>query len=167
MNASETGGKKQEPQIVQKGAFRVAGTRYEGRNEHGEIPTMWDHEFLPRMGELASIQVSQDAYGVTRVLPSFARDGRFEYLAAVEVRSFANLPQGMAGWEVPAQTYAVLAAHDVSGIGPTLDYFYREWLPQLKEFEGTDGPMLEVYTEAFERDQTIYLYFPVRRKPSR
>ncbi len=164
MDASETGGKRQEPQIVQKGAFRVAGTRYEGRNEHGKIPAMWDSEFLPRMGELAGIQVGQEVYGVARALPSFAQDGRFEYLAAVEVRSFENLPQGMVGWEIPAQTYAVLAAHDVPGIGPALNYFYREWLPQSKEFEGTDGPMLEVYTEAFERDLTIYLYCPVRRK---
>ena len=40
-----------EPRILSRGAFRLAGLRYCGRNEKGEVPAIWDL-FLPRLGEL-------------------------------------------------------------------------------------------------------------------
>ena len=157
-------GERTAPKIVQRSAFRVAGLRYAGKNEHGEIPAMWDNDFLPRLDELASLRVGSDAYGITRVLPNVLPEQGFEYLAAVEVKSFENLPQGMVGWEIPALTYAVLPAHDVPDIGPTSHYFYGQWLPQSKEYKTGEGLMLELYPETFGQDLILYLYFPVLRK---
>jgi predicted transcriptional regulator YdeE len=64
---------------------------------------------MPRIGELAAIQVGVDTYGVGR-MPADAAPGEFEYLAGVEVSSFEQLPEGMVGWEIPPNRYAVLPA---------------------------------------------------------
>ncbi len=66
-----------EPRIVQRGAFLVAGLRYEGRNEHGEVPALWDNEFMPRLGEIAGLRLGLEAYGVAREAPN-AAPGAFE-----------------------------------------------------------------------------------------
>jgi AraC family transcriptional regulator len=153
-----------EPRIVSKDAFRVAGLRYVGKGAPGEIPALWDNEFLPRLGKVADIRISPEEYGISRDTLDFEKTGFFEYLAAVEVRSFDNLPPGMVGWEIPALTYAVLPAHDVPGIGPMLDYFYQQWLPHSQDYVSADGPLFELYGEAFHKDTTIYLYFPVQSK---
>jgi len=150
-----------EVQIQSRGAFRVAGLRYEGKGAPGEIPALWDNQFLPRMDELASIRVGREAYGVSRAKPDFDKTGVFEYLAAVEVKSFDYLPQGMVGWAIPAQTYAVLPANDVPGISPMLDYYYHQWLLQSKEYVAADGPMFELYPATYSQDLIIYLYNPI------
>jgi len=140
----------------------VAGLRYEGKGAPGEIPALWDNQFGPRMGELAYIRVGGEAYGLVRAKPDFGQTGVFEYLASVEVKSLDHLPPGMVGWEIPAQTYAVLPAKDVPGIAPALDYYYHQWLPQSKEYVAADGPMFELYPATFDQDLIIYLYNPVR-----
>ena len=80
------------------------------------------------------------------------------------MKSFDNLPEGMTGWQMPAYTYAVLPAQDVSGIGPVNDYYEREWLPKSPEYETAGDFMMEVYPETFGQDMILYLYFPVKRK---
>ena len=152
-----------EPTIERKDALLVAGLRYEGKNEHGEIPAMWD-EFLPRVSELVADASRFAAYGVARALPKTEESGAFEYLAGVAVASLDNLPPGMVGWGIPALTYAVLPAHDVPNIGPVSHYFYGEWLPQSQEYEMGEGLMVEYYPETFGQDSVLYLCFPVKRK---
>jgi AraC family transcriptional regulator len=154
---------KPEPKIVTKPSFLVAGLRYEGKNEHGEIPAMWD-QFLPRAGEIVRDPAHLAAYGIARALPNSEEGSLFEYLAGAEVASLDNLPQGMVGWKIPALTYAVLPAHDVAGIGPVNDYFLREWLPHSQEYRAGEGLMIEYYPETFSQDLIIYLYFPIKRK---
>ena len=100
---------------------------------------------------------------MARGLPN-AAPGVFEYLAGVTVKSLVNLPAGMVGWEIPAQTYAVLPAHDVPDIMPVINYYYQEWLPRSKEFTSAQGAFLELYPETYPQDLIIYLHFPVRRK---
>ncbi len=154
---------KPEPRIEQRGAMLVAGLRYEGRNEQGEIPALWD-QFMPRVAELGTDPARLVAYGVARGLPGTTAGGPFEYLACVEVPSVVDLPQGMVGWEVPAMTCAVLPVHGIPGIGPATDYFYREWLPHSSEYVAGEGLMIEHYPETFSQDLIINLRFPVRRK---
>ena len=152
-----------EPKIEQKSAFRIAGLRYEGKNEHGEIPAMWDM-FIPRIGELESIQ-SGGVYGIARSIPGMDASEGYEYLAGVEVRAGEPLPQGMVAWEIPAHTYAVLPAQDIPGIGPVNDHYEREWLPNSKDWEPGGDFMMEYYPPSFgSQDMILYLYFPVTRK---
>src|SRR5512133_2958530 len=90
-----------EPRIVGRGAFRVAGLRYAGKNQHGEIPALWD-VFIPRMAELVAPNTPHTFYGLCREIAGVPVNDGFEYLAGVEVPSLDHLPEGMVGWEVPA-----------------------------------------------------------------
>jgi len=151
------------PKIVKKDVFLVAGLRYEGKNEKGEIPAMWN-DFVPRINELGLDNTKPIvAYGVSRSIPN-AEPGVFEYLSAVEVKSITNLPQGMVGWEIPAQTYAVFPVYGLSDIGRVINFCYKEWLPQSKDYDVVDGPLFEFYPETFDQDSTLYIYVPIKQK---
>ena len=153
-----------QPHMVEKKAFRVAGLRYEGKSEHGEVPALWD-QFIPQVGELVPDPAHWVGYGVARAIPGVDVADRWEYLAAVEVAPGASIPADMVAWEIPALTYAVLPAHDVPGIGPVSDYLCQQWLPHSAEWEdGGEGFMMEVYPETFSQDLIIYLHFPLKRK---
>ncbi len=150
------------PRIEEKGQFFVAGLRYEGENKAGEIPQLWE-AMLERMPKLEPIR-SQDraAYGIARALPGI-EPGPFEYLAAVSVKSIDDLPEGMVGWSLPAHTYAIITAKGVPDLERAIGWFYGEWLPN-SSYESSDNYLFEQYTEEFETDQTIYLWFPVKKK---
>ena len=151
------------PKIVKKDAFLVAGLRYEGKHEKGEIPAMWD-DFVPRINELG-IDISKPfvAYGVSRGIPN-AEPGVFEYLSAVKVKSIANLPKEMIGWEIPEQTYAVFPVYGLTDLSRAFGYCLGEWLPQSKEYVGVDSPMFECYPETYAQDSILYIYVPIKQK---
>jgi predicted transcriptional regulator YdeE len=144
-----------EPKIVEKASFQIVGLRYEGLNQHGEVPALWDI-FIPRAGELVADPSRWVAYGVARSIPGVDASERWEYLAGVEVTPGKNAPPDMVVWEIPALPYAVLPANDVPGIGPASQYFYQDWLPNSKEWEGGAPLMLEVYPETFGQDMILY-----------
>jgi len=150
-------------QIVTRKAFRVAGMRYAGKNEHAEIPKMWD-EFIPRSNELSDNQDPGVFFGVARSIPGVPESEGFEYLAGVQVSTTTQIPAGMVAWEIPALTYAVLPANDVPGIAPVSDFFYKEWLPKSTEWEMGEGIMIEYYPPEYPQHLVIYLNFPVQPK---
>lgn len=151
-----------EPVMVNREHFAIAGLRYEGRNEAGEIPAMWE-VFIPRLHELTGKPGEPvTCYGASRLMPGVPPERGFEYLAGVEVPSLENLPAGMVGWEIPATAYVVFTAHDTTGIMPVMEYVYGTWFPQSKTMRMGDGPMLEVYPPTFDTDKLIDLYFPAR-----
>ncbi len=152
-----------EPKIVDKATFRVAGVSYQGNNEHGEIPALWDNQFLPRMRELDPIRTG-GTYGIARAIAGVDASQGFEYLAGDEVQQDASLPPYMVAWQIPANTYAVLPAQGVAGIGPVDAYFNQEWLPQSTEWEAAGGFMMEFYPPSFGQDMVLYLYYPVVKK---
>lgn len=155
-----------EPVIEKRDAFLVVGTLYVGKNKHREIPAMWGNDFLPRMNEIArDTSHGCISYGVCREAPEGSEPGVFEYLAALPVESFDNLPEGMVGWEIPTQTYAVIPVYGLSDLNSALSYMYNEWLPNSNEYEHAPGPMFELYPETFNSDEsTLYIYAAVRRK---
>lgn len=153
--------------IVERGAFLVAGTRYAGRNENREIPSMWESDFMPRAAELRAVPGQEHVfYGVVRMSADLPA-GEFEYLAAREVASLDGLPPGMVGRQVPAQAYAVFPANDVPDLGRVFDSAYNVWLPRSQEWEVADGVWLEVYPTTYPQDGIIHVYCPVRRRQGR
>lgn len=150
-----------EAQIVQRPAFSVAGILYHGKNEHNEIPQLWD-QFWPRHAELQSVVEPQVSYGLCDHVDE--RTGEFDYVAGMQVAPDALLPVGMVKWEIPALTYAVFTT-TLPKIGPTFDAIYREWMPN-SEYHRTAGPDVELYTAEFDPnapDSTFYLYIPVEK----
>lgn len=145
-----------KPEIVNYSAFTAVGLMYHGTNEENEIPQVWrqlnarHHEIQNKTGV---------AYGVCGEMEE---NGRFHYLAGFGVSSVMELPEGMAQWDVPAQTYAVFpcALHTLQ---QTYQYIFETWFPQ-SGYQKADGPDLEVYSEAFDMltGEGVAIYMPVK-----
>ena len=148
-----------EPKIVSKPAFTVAGIKYHGKNEQGEIPRLWE-AFGPRMQEFRNVVNPEVCFGVCDNMDE--ETGAFDYVAAVEVADDTDLPEGMVAWAIPAQTYAVFTC-TLPTIGQAYEHIYQTWLP-ASEYKRACGPELELYDADFDPRQPeskMYLYIPV------
>jgi AraC family transcriptional regulator len=148
-----------EPKIVSRPAFTVVGVLYRGKNEHGEVPQMWDQKLLPRVQEIPHQVTPPLAYGVLDHYDP--QTGEFDYLAGYGVERVADLPEGMVRWDVPAQTYAVFPCT----LPTVMDGFGAaySWLKQSGT-QRADGPEFEFYDEHFHGDESaLYIYIPIKR----
>jgi AraC family transcriptional regulator len=147
-----------EPKIVSKPAFTVVGLLYRGKNQHGEVPQLWE-KLLPRVAEIRDQVTPPLAYGV---LDHYnPQTGEFDYLAGYGVERVEQLPEGMVRWDVPAQTYAVFPCT----LPTVMDGFGAAygWLKQSGTQRG-DGPEFEFYDEHFMGgDSALYIYIPIKR----
>jgi predicted transcriptional regulator YdeE/DNA-binding transcriptional MerR regulator len=149
-----------EPRIVNREAFTVVGMEYQGKNENNEIKDMWD-AFAPRMGEIKHPNWQWGSYGICRDMPE---EEGLHYLAGVEVDQVEEVPDGMAVWTVPEQTYAVFPC-TLPTLHDAYRYAFEEWLPQ-SGYQRADGPDFELYTEEFDPQNpasTMYIYVPVQK----
>ena len=152
--------KKMEPKIVQLDKFNIVGLPYIGDNEHQEISQMWG-VFNQRSGEIKHLTPVDAAYGICYPHPT----ARMEYIAAYKVTELTDIPNGMVGKEVPAQTYVVFQAHGLDDIGSTYHRILQEWLP-ASGYQPGDGPDFELYDEEFDpvtASGTLYIYFPIKK----
>lgn len=135
------------------------GLKYRGKNEQNEIPQLWQ-AFGPRMGEITHIVNPHVAYGLSDNLDETT--GEFDYLAAVEVDTAADIPAGMVSWELPAQRYAVFPC-TLQNIGEAYRQAYHTWLPN-SGYQRGDGPDFEYYDESFDPNvegSELFLYVPI------
>lgn len=154
--------KTMEPKFIHLEAFKVVGMPYLGKNENQEISQMWD-EFIPRIGQIQHVAPGNAAaYGMC--FPT--KNGLVDYVACLAVTEFKDIPAGMVGRDVPAQTYAVFDCPGLKEIGPTYQYILKDWLPK-SGYQPADGPDFELYPEQFNADieaqHMLYIYFPVVR----
>jgi predicted transcriptional regulator YdeE len=145
-----------KPEIVNQPVFTAVGLMYHGTNEGNEIPQVWQ-QLNARHHEIQN--KSGIAYGVCGEMEE---NGRFHYLAGFGVTSQPELPEGMAQWDVPAQTYAVFPC-TLHTIHQTYQYIFEIWFPQSGYQKG-DGPDLEVYSETFDMatGEGMAIYMPVK-----
>ena len=151
----------EEPKITSKPAFTVIGMKYRGKNEHEEIPQLWGR-FMEREGEIEDKQNPQVCYGVEDNFDETS--GEFDYVAAFEVSSDADVPEGMVKWDLPTQTYAVFTC-TLPTIRETYQYAYKSWLPQ-SGYQGAEGPEFELYDQDFDPhvpSSKMYLFVPVNK----
>jgi AraC family transcriptional regulator len=147
-----------EPKIVSKPAFTVVGITYRGKNEHEEIPALWDHQILPRREEIQHRSTPPAAYGI--VDNHDPTSGNFDYLAGFGVDIAADIPTGMVIWHVPAQTYAVFTT-TLWKLRATFDQV-RAWLLSSGH-QRADGPEFELYDEHYVgNDSDMYLCIPIK-----
>ncbi|MGZ4031605.1 MAG: AraC family transcriptional regulator [Tumebacillaceae bacterium] len=147
------GGILVEANIVNKPEFYVIGLEIPAMSiacaedmvkNNEQIPELWE-QFNPRVGEIKNRTDLSTFYGVC--IP--ADDAKFSYMAAVEVSSLEEVPDGMIGYTIPAQQYAVFTHRGpVWTIQDTMQQIYGSWLPQTG-YEFAKAPDLEVYGEKF------------------
>ncbi|MEJ2757388.1 MAG: MerR family transcriptional regulator [Anaerolineales bacterium] len=150
-----------EPKIVSKPAFTVVGLEYFGKNENDEIKAMWDTECIDLEKEIQhTVQTPiLEWFGVCGEMDD---QGNFRYLAAVEVTTAKDLPEGMSSWDVPEQTYVVVPC-TIPTIGNAYEFIHGTWLPQ-SGYKRAPGPDFELYDETFDSnnpDSTLYIYVPI------
>ena len=144
-----------EPEIISKPAFTVVGMRYFGENQHQEIPQLWG-QFLPRAHEIKD--KSAVAYGVCGDVDD---NGRFHYMAGYG-SDHPDIPEGMARWDIPEQTYAVFPC-TLDTISETYQFIFEKWLPQVN-YQPAGTPDFEFYPEAFdpETSKDMAVYMPIK-----
>lgn len=135
-----------EPRIIDQAALLLAGLsrRYTGTS-NAAIPGQWQ-DFVPRIGDIAG-QIGQTAFGV---IYNIGDEDNHEYLCAVAVDSFEDLPDDLTQLRLPANRYAVFdhTGH-ISEIQATCKAIWSEWLPG-SGYEPTDSPFFERYGESFD-----------------
>ncbi len=151
-----------EPKIVKRAAFQVVGMKYRGKNENQEIFQLWG-EYGARWKEIKHIVNPDEAYGVMDHFDE--RSGEFDYVAAMEVERLEDIPEGMVGWEVPAQTYAIFPC-TLPKIREVYDYALHQWLPE-SPYEHTGDIEFELYDENFnpeDANSEFFYYMPIKEK---
>ena len=158
------------PQLVEFGPYRVIGARCVGTNAQGEFSTLWERDFLPRMGEVVKPAGQEFVVGLCRCLPGVS-DGSFEYIAAAPATADAPIPAGM----VEAQLAATYVVFPVAGLSAIMQAWgqFGPWLEAHPEWDGcctptgcdcATHPGFELYPSTFGRDGKLFIYMPVWKK---
>lgn len=134
------------PRTVARGPMLLAGLlEHYGDTDMAAVPNQWQR-FAPWIGHVPG-QIGLATYGVV----FSGGDGpATDYLAAVEVETFDNLPSDLAPARLAAQTYAVFhhPGH-ISEIRAVWRTIWAVWVPErLKKL--SDAPFFERYPETFD-----------------
>jgi predicted transcriptional regulator YdeE/DNA-binding transcriptional MerR regulator len=153
-----------EPKIVTRPAFKTVGLSYVGKNQNDEIGRLWDR-FVPRINEPKRID-PEVSYGLCFTDVKVAKEGEFEYVAAVEVQDNQDIPAGMVYREVPEHKFAIFTHHGkLESLHDTYQYIYNTGLAQAGLQVHPDKYDMEVYTEDFtpgSDDSKLYIYVAIQ-----
>jgi len=134
------------PRLVDRGPILLAGLLEHYKDgDMSAIPNQWQR-FGPWLGHIPH-QVPYVSYGVV-----FNGDdeGTTDYLTAMEVTDFSDVPGPLSRLRLGAQRYAVFShAGHISEIQSVWRTIWAEWAPErVKKL--TDAPFFERYPEAFD-----------------
>ena len=149
------------PRVESAGAFLVAGlgARCSFETNQG-IPLLWQ-----RLADQAACipgRVGSVSYGVCC---NSDEQGNFDYIAGIEVASFAGLPDTLSRCTIPAQNYLVFSHQEhISAIRNTVYTIWNAWLPN-SDYRQAAGPDFERYDERFEASTGtggVEIWVPIR-----
>ena len=127
--------------------FLVSGIveRCTHENSGAGIPNLW-HQFHQTVDHIPA-RIGKPAYGVCC---NGDDAGNFDYVAAVEVADFSDLPREFARVRIPEAKYAVFThAEHISTIRRTVNTIWNKWLP-ASGHEIADAPEFERYGSEFD-----------------
>ena len=143
-------------------ALLVAGVgeRCTHENEGAFIPSLWQR-FNQTIDNVPG-RIGKVAYGVCC---NGDDAGNFDYVAAVEVTDFSDLPREFQRVRIPEQRYAVFThAEHISSIRRTVNTIWNHWLP-ASGLKAADAPSFERYDEKFDPvtgNGGLEIWIPVR-----
>jgi AraC family transcriptional regulator len=136
------------PRFEEPGPLLIAGLgRRIASADFAGVPALWQ-EFQPHIGAVP-YQKGDAAYGlVTRMAP----DGRdCFYLAGVEVSDLPEHDDGLTGFKLPAQRWAIFPHQGhITTIVSTIDAIFRQALPSAGLVHGDMPDLLERYDRRFD-----------------
>jgi AraC family transcriptional regulator len=111
----------------------------------GGIPSQWE-KFNAWHGQIPNT-VERAAYGASL---SYSEEKGCEYMCAVEVSDFSDVPRELTTYTIPAATYATFRQPGhITLIRPTIGTIWTRWLPQ-SGYEADEAPLIEYYGPAFD-----------------
>ncbi|MBD3362826.1 helix-turn-helix domain-containing protein [Candidatus Dojkabacteria bacterium] len=163
-----------KPKIITKDEFKIVGikckTTLKDNEENKTIPKMWQ-EFIPRMKEIENRTDHYVSYGVCLNneeidVEDFESDTEYEYMCAVEVENFDDIPEDMLTRTIPKQKYAVFTHRgSLSNLSKTYDYIYGTWASK-SEYQLAGGDDFELYddrfTPQFPQKSEMDIYVPIK-----
>jgi AraC family transcriptional regulator len=109
------------------------------------IPSQWQR-FTPNINHIPG-QIGNTCYGVCA---NFDHTGIFEYIAGVEVATFAATFDGLSSLRIPGRNYAVFSqCGHISTIHGVVHNIWAKWIPELG-LEVAEAPDFERYGDEFD-----------------
>jgi AraC family transcriptional regulator len=130
----------EEPEIVTDGPLLFVGLsqRVDFASAPRLVPALWQR-FMPHYDSIPD-KANPIPAGVTTNLDD---DGNFDYVCAVEVKRFGDVPAPLVKVTVPKQTYAVFQHRGhISTVNQTFEAIWNDWF-SFHDKTTADGPSLE------------------------
>lgn len=122
-----------------------------------DAPRLWEHEFGPRMPEVATFP--NYSYGVSVMVDK----ENFDYWAALPLRPGDPIPSGMGTIDLPAGQYAEIRMDSLAELAGAYMHIFQNWLPN-SNFELVNAPCYELYPANYPETGSLALYMPVTVK---
>jgi AraC family transcriptional regulator len=147
---------------------KLAGKRIQMSFSNNKTFDLWRgfmpgiKEFHNRIGsDLYSIEIYPDGF-----FNKFNPEIPFEKWAAVEVKGFESLPNGIETMVLPGGLYAVFLYRGPASSAPqTYQYIFGTWLPQNREYLLDNRPHLALMGDKYKNedpDSEEELWIPVK-----
>jgi len=161
-----------KPVFMKKDAFMLVGVDKYTDTGFAAIGEAWD-ELCKRSGEIRNCVNDRTRYGFEDYSRGFesppgAALPHYHYLAAVQVDSLDDIPEGLFGRSVPEATYAVFTQRmPIGDLHKVFRYVYDVWLPKSGyEIDPAVCADFEYYPEPItDREHALVeIYLPVVAK---
>jgi AraC family transcriptional regulator len=159
-----------EPRIELLPEKKLVGMHLHMSLSGNRTADLW-RSFMPRRKEiknnlnveLFSMQVYDQSYNFVKFDP----DSSFEKWAAIEVRDFNSVPEGMETFVLPGGRYAVFIHKGSASKGQkTFQYIFGTWLPN-SEYSLDNRPHFEILGEKYKNDDPDSeeeVWIPIKNK---
>jgi AraC family transcriptional regulator len=155
------------PVIVDKEEFQIVGVENIGKVETRNNGQVW-----AKFQELAPKVANRDAshgLGISMGSNELFKKGENRYIAANEVSSVNEVPEGMITETIPAQKYAVFThIGKISNLKETYRYILEDWRKNNTRYNQIPfAPAFEWYDQRFDAnsdDSELDLYIPIEEK---
>ncbi len=159
-----------KPGIETLNETRLIGKRIKMSFDNNKTVELW-RSFSPGIKEIKN-SVSPDLYSVdiyndTKFFIDFNPSKEFDRWAAIEVKDFDTIPDGMDKLVIPEGQYAVFHYKGKPGDSQeTFQYIYGIWLPN-SEYEMDDRPYFALMGKRYkgeEPDSEEEFWIPIKEK---
>lgn len=158
------------PKIINSEEKKMIGMRMSMNFANYQVAELWKN-FMPKCNEINN-RISKDLISLAvyqkHHFSEFNMGNEFEKWAAVEVRNFENIPQGMEALMLPAGLYAIFDYKGLSSDNAIFQYIYGTWLPS-SEYELDNRPHFEVLGEKYKNNDPSSeeeIWIPIKSKTS-
>lgn len=142
-----------EPRIELAPERKLVGLHLTMSLANNKTGLLWK-EFMPRRNEITN-KITNDLISL-QIYPSthfknFQLTNEFEKWAAVEVKTFDNVPDGMETFVVTKGLYAIFLYQGLSNDPGIFQYIYETWIPN-SPYRLDDRPHFEVLGEKYKNN---------------